>query len=385
MAASLGSSPHAPHPAKSGPTRLRTADFKDYEQITRLEARHGLGTRSYSDWSYLWLGNPAYRELKAHWTIGWVVEDENKQIVASLASIPLWYEFQGKRVLAVTGKALVADPDYRNACLLLLDHLINQTKVDLYLNNTVGLTSAASVELFECPRVPVGVWDSAAFWITGYSGFFESYLTFRNVRQPKLLGRPLAAAAFLKDSVMSRGVRPRRDVEVTQCRNFDDRFDVFWDDFRKKHPHLLLAVRTRETLEWHFKHTALENRLWIAAIMNGPRLSAYAIFERKDTGVAYSGLKRVRLVDFQSHDGTTDLLPPLLAWALKRCRNDGMHLLEIVGRWQAKGELIDTLAPYHRRLPAWTYFYTAKTPELARSLKDPRSWDPSLFDGDATL
>ncbi len=41
----------------------------------------------------------------------------------------------------------MAEPDYRSACLLLLDRLIHQTNADLYLNNTVGLESEACFEL----------------------------------------------------------------------------------------------------------------------------------------------------------------------------------------------------------------------------------------------
>ena len=368
----------------SGATRLRRGTFNDYQQITQLEARFGLGVRSYDDWSHLWLENPAYRALESDWDIGWVVEDQDRRIVASLANIPLAYEFQGRQILATTGKALVAEPVYRSACLLLLDQLINRTRADLYLNNTVGASSVGSVELFGIPRVPAGVWDQAAFWVTGYSGFFESYLTFKKFKQPKLLSYPLGAAAFLRDSARCKGIRAG-DVEVIACDGFDQRFDEFWEALRRKHQYLLLAVRSRETLAWHFKHAALENRLWIAAVADGPRLAAYAIFERKDTGGPYTGLKRVRLVDFQALDGTTMLLSPLLAWALKRCRRQSIHLFEIVGRWLEPGAVVHSLAPYHRKLPAWTYYYNSRNAGLAHSLKDPRAWAPSLFDGDATL
>src|SRR5437879_7936669 len=36
------------------------------------------------------------------------------------------------------------------------------------------------------------------------------------------------------------------DVEVQACPDFDDRFDTFWEDLKKKNRHSLLAVRTRE-------------------------------------------------------------------------------------------------------------------------------------------
>jgi hypothetical protein len=57
------------------------------------------------------------------------------------------------------------------------------------------------------------------------------------------------------------------------------------------------------------------NRLWIAAVVDSRRPAAYAIFNKRDN--PRIGLKRVRLVDFQSLDGSTALLAPLLSWAVR--------------------------------------------------------------------
>lgn len=368
--------------AGRGP-KLREASFKDYEQVASLESRHGLAKgKSYEEWSHLWLGNPLYRELQGDWRIGWVLEDENNQIVGSMGNIPLLYEFEGRRILAASGRSWVAEPTYRSASLLLLDHVINQRGVDLYLNNTVGATSTAGVNAFQCARVPVGVWDEAAFWITHYPGFLESFLARKKYPLAKPLSYPLSAAVFLKERLRHNALSAG-DVEVTACPAFDERFDEFWVDLKGRSPQLLLAVRTREVLEWHYKYARSNNRLWIVTAVDGPRMVGYAIFDRRDN--PKFGLTRVRLVDFQSLDGGTALLPPLLSWALRKCRDQGIHMLENVGRWLEKGEVLETIAPYRRRLPTWSYYYRANNPALAESLRDRRAWAPSLFDGDASL
>jgi hypothetical protein len=351
----------------------------------RLESRYGLGVRSYEDWSHLWLGNPVYRELRGDWNIGWVIEDENRRIVGSLGNIPLPYSFQGRSILASSGRALVAEPPYRSACLLLLDHLINHNRGDLYLNNTIGSQAEASLQLFDCARVPMGVWNQAAFWITQYNEFFECLLMRTYPRLARPLCYPLAAGAFLKDWLSGRQGLREGDVEVKAGPRFDDRFDYFWEEVQGKRPGVLLAVRTREMLEWHFARSAAKDQLWIATVHDGPRLISYAIFDRKDSVHPGFTLKRVRLVDFQSLDGSTVLLAPLLSWALKRCRSEGIHVLENVGRWLEKGEPMDRAAPYTRILPVWTYCYRAHTPGLASSLRNPDAWVPSLYDGDASL
>ena len=364
--------------------KLREASFKDYEQIALLESRYGLGTlesKSYDKWIHLWQGNPLYRELQPGWSIGWVLEDEGRRIVGSMANIPLPYEFEGKRILAATGRGWVVETEYRAASLVLLDRVINQRGVDLYVNNTVGDHSLAGVSFFNCARVPVGAWDECRFWITNHRSFMEGLLNMKNYPLARPLSYPLSAAVSLKDRLTKKALRAG-DVEVKACLAFDGRFDIFWEDLRGKNPHLLLAVRTREALEWHFKHALLDNRVWMVTVPDGPRLAGYAIFVRADHHTL--GFKRVRLVDFQSLDGSAALLTPMLCWAARKCRDEGIHMLEILGRYLDEKDLVST-ASYRRKLSSWTYFYRANNPELAARLTDQRAWAPSWFDGDASL
>jgi len=363
-------------------TKLREVSCEDYEQIAALESRHGLIVPSPDRWRDLWLTNPEYRDLQGRLPIGWVIEDEERQIVASIGNVPLSYELGGRRILAVSGRSWVADLPYRSKALSLLDRVINQPNVDLYLNNTVNAKAVNAVRVFDCSRVPVGLWDESAFWITNYQGFIERLLASKTKGLAKLLSYPVSAAAFLRDRLTTKGLRAG-DVEVKSIEAFDDRFDEFWAELKRKNPHVLLAVRTRAVLEWHFKYALLENRLSIATIVDNSRLAAYAIFERRDS--SEFGLTRMLLVDFQSLDGSTALLEPLLWWALRKCRNEGMHLLQIIGRWLENGEFIEAVAPHRRKLESWRFVYRANNPGLAVALQNPRTWAPSLFDGDATL
>src|SRR6266446_6631216 len=224
-----------PQVARTKPSRgpkLREARFEDYEQIAALESRFGLAVKPYNEWVHLWQGNPLYRELKTDWPIGWVIEDQDGKIVGSMGNIPFLYELDGRRILVASGHSWVADLEYRSASLLLLHNLIRQRHVDLYLNNTVGNSSVAAVTTLGCSRMPVGIWDEVAYWITNYRGFFERIV------------------AMKKDRLAKTSVR-EGEVEVKPCTDFDDRFDSFWEDVKRNNRHLLLAVRTREVLEWH--------------------------------------------------------------------------------------------------------------------------------------
>ena len=385
--------------------KLREARLEDYEQIAALESRFGLTAKPYNEWVHLWQGNPVYRELKTDWPIGWVFEDQDGKIVGSVGNIPLLYELDGRRILVASSRSWVADVEYRSVSLLLLDNLVRQRQVDLFLSNTVGDKAVAAITAYGCSPISVGIWDEVAYWITNYRGFFESIAAMKNYRltRPfafpswegswtrlkalrarfsKPLSYPLSAAAFLKDRLAKTSLN-QRDVEVKPCRDFDDRFDSFWEDVKRNNRHLLLAVRRREVLEWHFKHALLGNRLWIVTAVDGHRLVAYAIFD-KSVHPRY-GFKQVKLVDYQSLEDGASMLEPLLSWTLRRCRSEGVHMLEHTGRWMEKGQFIETAAPYRRKLPTWTYFYHANNPELRGLLNSRQVWTPSLFDGDATL
>lgn len=367
--------------------RLRPASFEDHEQIDRLGSRFGLKAKGYEEWSHLWLGNPTYRAVQDRWSIGWVLEDEHGRIVGSVGNIPVSYELEGRTILATSSHAWVAEPEYRSAALLLLDHLINQRGVDLFLTTTNSAASTPGVEAFQCRRVPVGIWDESAFWITHYRGFLGSYLAFRGYPLASLVRYPLSVVLFLRDQLRRRRdqlrqrARSAEEIDIQACPAFDSRFDDFWLELRRRNRHLLLAVRTREVLEWHYRYLMSSDGLWIGTVVEGSRILAYAVFDRSDR----RGLKRIRLVDFQALDGTPALLLPLLTWALDKCRTEEIHVLEYFGRWLENGEILDAVAPYRRRLPAWIFVYRANDPELAEQLKGPRAWAPTLYDGDASL
>jgi hypothetical protein len=363
-------------------SNLRRATFADHRQIALLQSRYGMGFDTEEEWQHLWKGNPLYRELQEDWEIGWVIEDQCGRIVGSLSNVPLPYEFAGKRIIAASGRALVVEPEHRAAAPVLLDNWIRQPGVDLLLNTTVSPEAMPVFAPFEFPRVPVGAWDQAAFWITTPCAFFERILHAKLPALAKALSYPLAAGDLLRDRLTERNWR-KAGVPVAACPRFDERFDAFWEELESRHSNLLIGVRTSAVLNWHFRRALLGSRLWIATIGEGTRLAAYAIFERKDN--PRFGLSRMRLVDCQSLESGSDYLLALLAWAFQKCRQEGIHMLEIVGRWLHKGELAGAAAPYRRRLANWMYFYRANREDLADRLRDPSSWDPSLYDGDASL
>ena len=112
--------------------------------------------------------------------------------------------------------------------------------------------------------------------------------------------------------------------------------------------------------------TSPRGKAWLATVEDKNQLIAYAIFCRQDS--PGFGLTRVRLVDFQTLSGRTELLVPLIAWGLDKCHEQRVHMLEAIGFAHRKQEILRILAPYRRDLPSWLYFYKANNATLGQTL-----------------
>lgn len=364
--------------------KVREASLEDYSQISSLQFQYGLKVKSFQEWSHLWTGNPVYEQLQREWPIGWVLESKEKKILGSIENVPLLYEFGGTKIVVSTGRNWVVDSQYRSYSPLLLDYYFGQKNVGLFLEGGVSLEAFHAFSEFQTLPVPNGDLNQSSYWITDYSGFAATALTKREIPLARLLRYPLAMALFCEDRFRKgrRLLRPN-EIKVEVCNQFDNRFDDFWEQLKAVRPNVLLGLRTREILEWHFKFALLRSKAWILTIADGSHLLSYAIFDRNDN--RRLGLKRMILVDFQSLNGDYLLLLPMLSWALRRCEKEGIHTLDIRGFCPEKRSVIEQIVPHRRKLPWWLYVYKAGDKILEQNLRNPNVWDPSPFDGDSTL
>lgn len=360
--------------------RLREASCQDYVAIATLQSKYNLQVKSFEEWKHLWCNNPAYSEPFA---IGWVLEADKQTIVGYLGNIPLFYELDGRTLLASVAHSWVAESEYRSYSPLLLEQYFSQRNVDLFLNATVGSLASQAFAAFRSLPIPVGAWDRSAFWITNYQGFSANWLVMRKFPLVTSLSYVLGAGLLLKDKLSRKRVPSECKANLRQCTSIDSRFEEFWQVLRKRNSNVLMGIRSRQALQWHFGYALQQNNAWIVTADKGPDITGYAIFQRYDNPKL--GLHRVRLVDFQTLDGNTALLEPMLYWALSKCRREGIHMLECIGLDAKKREVISRSSPHVRKLPCWLYYYKAREPNLAKKLGDPNVWDPSQFDGDASL
>jgi len=360
---------------------IREATFEDYPQIAAVQTRNGLKPKIREEWEHFWTDNPVFKKL-SNWPIGWVAENENGEIVGYIGNIPLSCHFQGREIIASGTHAVVMDTGYRAYASFLLRRQLNQKAAQLNLSSTANPNSSRMAEAMRCLRVPAGNWSQSVFWITNHRGFLASALERKG--WPKVLAYPASAALSLKDRFSNAHAWAHQNgCQVSTCSMFDERFDRFWMELKTAYPDRLLANRSREVLQWHFKYALAQNRAWIVTVGDDSRLLAYAVFYKRDNPAF--DLKRVRLIDFQILNGNSHLLVPMLSWGLLRCQKEGVHMLEAFGFRPEKQSVIDSLNPYRRQLPSWLYYYKTRDKALLEQLRNPGVWDPTSFDGAANL
>ena len=366
--------------------RLREASFDDYAQLADLARNFGLTFEDEAAWQHLWKANPAYQERGCKLAIGWVLEHETGRIFGYLGNVPLSYELEGRRLLAAATRSWVVDPTCRRYSLALLGSFYQQANLDLFLSTSVNSKSELAATLFKNSRVPVGTWDRSIFWITHPRGFVDSFLAKKGLKHAKHFSYPVSLGLSLRDRLRGSGFRKGSgDLALVERENFDGRFDDFWFELRKKKAGILLGVRNRETLDWHFRFALRQKDVWIYTYDSAGSMAGYAIFLRQEQ--KQLGLRRVSLVDFQCLDSEKSLsfFMAALCAVFERCRQQAVHMLELIGLplpLEAKAELA---APYHRKIDHWMYFYKANDAALGTKLKHPAVWEPMLFDGDSSL
>jgi hypothetical protein len=376
----MGTTPRPPAP------HLRLATLDDYDAIARLESANGMPSPPRDDWRDLWLNSPLWPRLGKQWPLGWVLEDATVQVVGSLLNIPSLYKFRGCDLICANGRSWVVAPEYRGFALWLMDEYFNQPGADLFINTTVGPIAAPTFSTLSA-RMPLGDFETAAYWVTDYRGFALKALRKLRIPLAPLLAYPAAAALRLKDAMFVKSLPAApAGIAIESIERFDFRFDAFWEELVRQNPDKLLGVRDAQSLAWHFAAPMRQGRLWIYTASCNGLLCAYCLVKWEPH---LGGLRRMRLIDYQTADQTfgprEDLLPALLRPVLQRCAAENIDLLDHLGRDLPKMRAFDRFAPYRLKQSCWPFYYRAADPAIDAELARPEVWDPSTFDGDASF
>jgi hypothetical protein len=334
---------------------------------------------SLDEWMSFWLDNPMWRRLGKDWPIGWVLEIPTGEIVGSLVNIPSLYKFRGSELVCSSGRAWAVKPAYRGYAIWLIDEYFSQRGTDLFIDTGVGPNSLTTFDRL-ASRIPVGDWGTYSYWLVGRTRLVERKFRRLRVPLPWLLAYPAGGALLLKDAICVQPLpKSPKSFQIETAQYFDSRFDMFWSELTRENSETLLKERSSRTLSWHFGRRMAKGQLWICTATRNRRLRAYC------TLVCKRNFNSVQLIDYQTVEPEVDLLPGLLRAVLDRCSKEDLYYLENYGRGVPKMRTLDVCAPYSKKLPSWRAFYRASNSALDSELREARFWDPSFYDGDASL
>ena len=97
------------------------------------------------------------------------------------------------------------------------------------------------------------------------------------------------------------------------------------------------------------------------------------------------GIRRMRLVDYQTLEPESDLLAGMLQASLERAAAENIFVVEHLGVGLPGLGSVERCAPYRRKWSHWPYSYHATDPAIEAELRSPQVWNPSAYDGDASF
>ena len=168
---------------------------------------------------------------------------------------------------------------------------------------------------------------------------------------------------------------------ISAIDSFDSRFDAFWEELVRQNPDKLLAARDRRTLAWHY---AIPTGGAAVDLHRRPQRPAPRLLRAESAGLEPGRAPHAR-VDYQTLEPDVDLLPELLQAALRRCAAEGFYVLEHLGCGLPKMRSFDALRPVPPQAPDLALLLPRRRSRAGRRAAPAEAWDPSTFDGDASI
>lgn len=359
--------------------RIRPLLLDDHAQVMALRQQNGMSQLSLDEWRHIHETNPYRKELSHDQDLGWVVEAENGSLVGVLGNLPLPYDLEGETIATAAMATWIVEHEYRNHVLSLVRRFFQQPGIDLFLNMTANVSADRAMEAMRMPRVPGEGLDTCLYWVTRPRAFAESVFRRQGWALPHLISMPVGLAFSLVDWPSQGWYRGASgSIEVRLVDRFDEHFDEFWEERRLDR--VLRLRRDSKTLSWLFESVRRRRKVWILVVLSGDKLRGYGLLMQRDR--TQFGLRSMRIMDLQFRDDDEDAATAILASALRRCRSDGIHVLETIGFHPRKRRLFTRLGALRRQLPSWRFYYKARHKELANELSSSALWDPCLLDGD---
>jgi len=383
--------------------QIREATYNDYAGLKKLWIRNGLhhdegynyesndDAPGYKKWIDSFDTNPVIKKGDVEWPIGWVLVDNDNNIVGSFMNIPNEYSFKGKRYLGAGGSGWAIDEDYRNHSLLLLNKFAKQRNVDLLVTTTpANKTQRVFSAIFKNKYLSIDTLYNKYFLVLDYSVFTSNtykkyFIQSIDNRIIKRMFNALPYSSYsLYDRICKRGffsAQSDNQVHIVKQTEITDAFDDLWRALTDTYNDRFIAIRDAEYMRWYIKDKLTDGSASLHFIYKDTELIGYALFH-------YKIIKNINVAiftDLQLLDEKPRYLTNLLRMMRSEFKGKNIQIVEIVGFHQQKRKIFNSISPYRRKISYPYIYYVFKNKELLNEINQTEVWDPTLLEGDATL
>jgi len=359
---------------------IRIANYGDLKEIRSVCDRNGLVDNKVIN-EEIWKTQPATKKCSS-FPIGWVLEDNNNKIVGVFLNFFMDYTLNRYTFKIAIGSSWAVDKKYRSKySVRLLRRFIYQEKVDLIIVNTASDTVGKILKAFKFKDIPIQDYSEVIYWILDYPKFIKSAFI-KKINMSIwpisfLLGELLRFYYF----IIRRNNCIFLSKNVTEVKCFDHRFDDFWRELSSKDN--FMADRSRKALKWRFERAIKEEEISVLALYHKQKLNGYVAIMKENNKTI--GLNRIKIIDIQILYDVENSAGILIESAIKYARNQGAHVLELIGLSEGVRHQAFKTKPSTRLYPHSPFYYMAKNKKLRSVFSNNAKWVVSLYDGDGSL
>jgi len=316
--------------------QVREAKISDLGPIIQLIQDLGLEVGSNQEdfikkWYLYSVDNPANNEKQ--FPFGWVLE-KDMDIVGFFGSIPLRYNFEGKRLNVAIGSSWVIHENFRRNIRLLCQSFFDQSNIDLYLATTDIKPVGKIFERFGGQPLPDDSYNNVFYWVFDSKFFVSSIL--KKIKCNPFISLVIQSVLFPLYPFINtffsvfNGVSSKNLDNTTSWNPEKDKgsFDELWVE-KMNSDHRFMACRDQEHIDWYSNVLTVKNNISILIHRENDSLRGYLILLKHDT--TEISLKRFKIIDLFAINDDILVLDDLFRKAYLMAKRDKGHILELVG------------------------------------------------------
>ena len=155
---------------------IREVNFEDSLKIKDLTNRNNIEIYDKFDWKKVWKENPYLKKNNIKWFLGWLIEDDEKNIVGHIGSLPTQYYYNSISYNGAVMSCWIVDEKYRHYSMELMRRNIAQKNIDFSIVTSANSKTESALTAFDWRKIPVKKYNEKLHIILNLKKVIDSYL-----------------------------------------------------------------------------------------------------------------------------------------------------------------------------------------------------------------